>query len=345
MQKSRVKLVAVLMIVGLVVILSGCASKTSSSSTGTSPVTSSGTSSAQPFKVAMLVTGPANDGGWDSAAMAGLAKIKANLGAQTAYTENVAQSDQAQIMRNYASEGYNLIIGDGFEYSDALKQVASEYPNVKFAGIGSEGTAPNLAVMTLRYGEDGYLLGVLCGSLTKTNKIGIVTATPDPTGKAEFDNVKTEAQAIDPKATVTIAYTGSWSDVAKAKEAALAQIADGCDIIIADCDVSNKGVFQAVVEKNVQAVGWSEDQHDQAPNNILTSAVEDMSTLVYLAGEYYQNGTFTGQVYALGVKEGAQGLGSFDQAVPPALQATLKQDEQSIANGSITPVLYNPTTD
>ncbi|QGP92276.1 Purine-binding protein [Neomoorella glycerini] len=287
------------------------------------------------FKVAMLLPGSASDGGWSTSAYEGLMKIQKDLGAEVAFTENVKKNDQVQIMREYARKGFDVVIGHGFEFSDALKQVAQEYPNVKFAGVGTNVTGPNLASLQFKYGELGYLVGIVAAKATKSNKIGIVTATKDPTGQIEFDNLEEEAKKLNPNVSVTIAYTGSWEDINKAKEAALAQIASGVDVIVTNCDAGNLGVVQAAKEKNIMVIGWTGDYYDQAPDNVLTSAVQKVSLLIFTAVKEFKEGQFKGQVYQLGLKDKVQYIGKYGNKVPKEVQDEVAKAAQDVIDGKI----------
>ncbi|MGI9953060.1 BMP family protein [Moorellaceae bacterium AZ2] len=287
------------------------------------------------FKVALLLPGSINDGGWSQSAYEGLMEVKQNLGAEVAYTENVKKNDQVQIMREYARKGYDVILGHGFEFSDALKQVASEYPDVMFAGIGTNVTGPNLASLQFKYGELGYLVGIVAARSTKTNKIGIVTATKDPTGQMEYDNLEEAARKVNPNISVTYGYTGSWEDINKAKEAALAQIANGVDVIVANCDAGNLGVIQAAKEKNVMVIGWTGDYRDQAPDHVLTSAVQKVSLLIATGVKEFKEGRFEGKVYQFGLKDQVQYIGKYGNKVPKEVQDEVAKAAEDILAGKI----------
>jgi basic membrane protein A len=151
-----------------------------------------------------------------------------------------------------------------------------------------------------------------------------------PTGKAEFDNIIEVTKKINPKAEVVTAYTNSWEDVPKAKEAALAQIASGVDVIVANGDACNLGVIQAAKEKGIQVVGWTGDQHDLAPDNVLTSAVQRVDKMMLIAAQELKNGTFEGKIYNLGLKDGVQYMGTYNDKVPEELRQQVEKEAQGI---------------
>lgn len=337
---KTIKTVLILvLIVSLAIGLTACGGSKAGNSKGSSPGQSQQSGDvnqvAKKFKVAMLLPGSASDGGWSTSAYEGLMEIQKKLDAEVAFTENVKKNDQVQIMREYARKGFDVVIGHGFEFSDALKQVAQEYPNVKFAGVGTNVTGSNLASLQFKYGEMGYLVGIVAARATKSNKIGIVTATKDPTGQIEFDNLEAVAKKLNPNVTVTIAYTGSWEDINKAKEAALAQIASGVDVIVANCDAGNLGAIQAAKEKNVMVIGWTGDYRDQAPDNVLTSAVQKVSSLIFTGVKEFKEGRFKGQVDQFGLKEEVQYIGKYGNKVPKEVQDEVAQASKDIIDGKI----------
>ncbi|MGI9861464.1 BMP family protein [Moorella naiadis] len=342
MEKWFKRFITVALIAILALGMVACGGSKSGTSSENKGAPSGGAAPAEKkFKVAMLLSGSINDGGWNTNAYNGLQEIQQKLGVETAFTENVKKNDQVQIMREYARKGFDVIIGHGFEFSDALKQVSEEYPKVMFAGVGTNVTAPGVASLQFTPGELGYLAGIVAAHSTKVNKIGIVTATKDPTGQVEFDNIKERVAKINPQASVVIAYTGSWDDVNKAKEAALAQIASGVDVIVADNDAGNLGVIQAAQEqkdKKVKVIGWTGDYYDQAPDVILTSAVQKISTLIFTGVKDFKEGKFKGQIYRFGLKEKAQYMGKYSDAVPQSVKDEVTKATEDLISGKIKPI-------
>jgi len=289
-----------------------------------------------PLKAALLTSGPVNDGGWNTQAYEGLLLLKDELGFEIAYTESVQQADQANIMRDYAKKGFDLIIGHGFEFGDALLTVSAEYPDIKFFQVGGEVSGPNLASARFRTGELGYLAGKLAALVTKTNKIGFVGAMEVPTILGEVKAIKEVVPQINPNATVTTAFTGSWEDINKGKEAALAQIATGVDVIIGIGDACDAGAIQACDEsEGVYFIGWSGDLNKLSPNKVLTSGVQSVQIMIKQVGEKILNGTFEGNSQILGIPEGVQFLGTWSPETPEDAKAAVLADEEKLKSGEM----------
>ncbi len=294
------------------------------------------TTAAKPaLKAALLLSGPINDGGWNTDAYNGLMKLK-EKGYETAYTENVTQADQESILRDYAKKGFNLIIGHGFEYGDALTAVAKDFSDVRFLQIGGASTnGTNLASGEFRLGQLSYILAGVAARTTKSNKIGFVGAQEIPTIQAEVDTIKEQAPKVNPAVSVTVAYTGSWVDINKGKEAALAQINTGVDVIIGIGDACDAGAIQACQEKGIKFIGWSGDLNTLAPDIVLTSGVQSVSTIIDGVGQNILEGKFVAEHKVYGVEEGIEFLGTFSPTVDAAVKEQALKDQEDIKSGTL----------
>jgi basic membrane lipoprotein Med (substrate-binding protein (PBP1-ABC) superfamily) len=142
------------------------------------------------------MSGSITDGGWNTNAYEGLMESADELGIETAYSENVQTNDQLTLMRQYASKGYDFIIGNGYQYEDAATTCASEFPDVKFWVYGGTVTADNLASSQYWMGQCGYPCGVLMGLHTESNKIGFVVGSEDPTTMSELRNIGGRSEGL-----------------------------------------------------------------------------------------------------------------------------------------------------
>ncbi len=285
-------------------------------------------------KAAMLMSGPINDGGWNTSAYDGLVALK-EMGFEIAYTENVKQAEQKNIMRDYAKKGYDIIFGHGFEYGETILDVASEFPKTKFYNIGGTIQAENVGSGVFALGELSYLTGTLAAKFTKSNKIGFVGAQEIPTIQTEVEVITSTAKAINPSASVTVAYTGSWTDVNKGKEAALAQIANGVDVIICIGDACDVGAIKAAEEKGVHVIGWSGDFNSLSPKVVLTSGVQSVPDMVKLQGKGILAGNWTAEGKVFGITDGCQFLGAWSPDVSEDLKAEIMAEFDKIKSGSL----------
>ncbi len=331
MKKLLALILSLIMVLALVACGGGDADE--GADAGTDAGTDGG--SAEPVKVALLASSPMNDGGWNEDAYNALLEMQ-NRGAEIAYTENVAAADIQSLLRNYADNGFDLILGNGFEYSAPMAEVAPEYPDVYFfANSGDQTNGTNLAGNLFTWGELGYLTGYLAGKMTETNKIGFVGAMETLSIAAEVRAFTDAAKLVNPDAEVTVAYTGSWSDVTKGYEAAQAQINAGCDVLMGIGDACDAGAIQACGESNGKAVfiGFASDMSFHNPEVVVTSGVQGTTRVMLWVYEEMLAGRFPARVLDSGVKDGFQYLGTWCDWIDPELKQELLDEEQKVLAG------------
>jgi basic membrane protein A len=289
------------------------------------------------LKIAMLTSGPINDDGWNQTAYEGLKALEAG-GAEIANTENVAQADQLDLMRSYADQGFNVIIGHGFEYGDALMSAAEEYPEISFIQIGGiADNGKNILSYLFQSGEGGYAAGILAGLMIPDGKIGGVGAVEIPSIAADFNAFKIAAQTVNPNVKdVPVAYTGSWVDIPKAKEAAIAQIDSGIELILANGDNANVGAIEAAAENGkVFVIGWTRDQAHLSPELVLTSNEQRVDHILVNAISQVKDGSVKWGNYVVGFADGAQNFAPYNKAVPAEVAAEVDAVIKALSDGSI----------
>ena len=237
----------------------------------------SGEDAGDTFQVALLTAGPVTDAGWYAGAYEGLQMIRDSLSATVSHeqTRTPAQFDEA--FQAYGSEGYDLVFAHGFEYQDAALRAAERFPDMTIVVSGGGQVRDNVIPLIFRLEEGSYLAGMVAGGVS-AGIVGMVGGVDIPPARATFDAFRAGAQAIQPDVRVLESYTGDWDDVAAAKEAAVAQLSRGADVIIHNTDAGSFGIFQAVREATTSmrprwALGMNRDQNDVAPEVILGSAV------------------------------------------------------------------------
>lgn len=257
----------------------------------------------QHLRVALLTPGPVSDKSWNGSAYQGLLEIRDSLGAQISNIETKTPADFEENFRQYGAQGYNLVIGNGFEFQDAAARVAPAYPNTNYVITSGRVVAPNLAGVAFAFEEASYQAGMIAGAVTKSNKIGLIAGTELPPVKTSFEAFSRGAKAVNPNAQIIIGYIGNWDDVSAGKEQALTQIARGVDIIFQNADAAGLGIFQAVKEKHILAIGANANQNDVAPDVVLGSVVIDLPKAFMAIAREVASNQFKGRVIVLGVKE------------------------------------------
>jgi len=290
-------------------------------------------------KAALLTSGPINDGGWNTIAYNGLLLIEERYGFAISNSENVKQDDQEAILRDYARKGYDLIIGHGFEFGDAMLSVAPEFPETFFAQVGGNigGTLPNLTSGELRTGEMGYIMGRLAGELTETGKIGFIGAMEIPTIVDDVAFIEAAIAEYYPHVEVAIAYTGSWTDIAAGKEAAKSMIDNGTDVLIGIGDACDAGAIQACDEakENIWFIGWSGDMNALSPEKVASSTVQSIPTLIDIFAQQLINEE-EGKAGTYGIKEGVLLMGTWAPDVPEDTKEFVLSEFEKFKTGEYT---------
>ena len=299
------------------------------------------------MKVALLLSGPANDQGWNAVAFAGLKEAEAKYGLQTAYSEHVGIADGEAAFTDYASQGYDLVIGHGFQFGDPAVRVSDRFPNTKFMAIESNVHSKNAASYVMACEEAGYLMGMLAASMTKTGKIGMVGGFEQPSIVKVVEAYKLGAAAVNPGVQVFEAYVSSFTDVALGKEAAIAMADRGADVLSHVANQAGTGVIKAAEERGLLATGDSYDQNSIAPATVMCSTIYSVPMLVLNAVEKVKNGTYEGGVFYLGMQDGVVDIApynSFEQKIPTAVKDLITKTKNSILDGSLKiPMIETPT--
>jgi basic membrane protein A len=305
------------------------------------------TTKSDTMKVALLLSGPANDQGWNAVAFAGLKAAEEKYGLETAYSEHVGIADGEAAFTDYASQGYDLVIGHGFQYGEPAVRVSNRFPNTKFMAIESNVYSDNAASYVMACEEAGYLMGMLAASMSKTGKIGMVGGFEQPSIVKVVEAYKLGAREVDPSIEVFEAYVGSFTDVALGKEAAIAMADRGADVLSHVANQAGTGVIKAAEERDLLATGDSYDQNSIAPDTVMCSTIYSVPMLVLNAVEKVKNGTYEGGVFYLGMKEGVVDIApynSFETIIPEEVKTMIADAKQAILDGSLDiPMIETPT--
>jgi basic membrane lipoprotein Med (substrate-binding protein (PBP1-ABC) superfamily) len=288
------------------------------------------------MKVAAIFSTPIEEP-WVNQIHEALLKAEEELGVEYTFAESVASADYARVLREFARDGNKLITGDAFAAEDIARRVAKEFPDVAFVfGSGQGPAVPNFSVYDNWIHEPAYLSGILAGKLTKSNVIGTVAAMDIPEVARLTNAFCSGAKEANPAVKCKVTFIGSFFDPPKAKEAALAQIAAGVDVIYAE----RFGVIEAAKEKGIVAFSNMSDQHELAPETVVTGPVWDMWPTIQAAVKQVQAGVYTAAdfgSYSVMAAGGARlaPLYEWETKLPPDVLALLKEKEQAILDGSL----------
>lgn len=250
-------------------------------------------------------------------------------------SENVANADYERVLREYATAGNQLIVGEIFGVETAGRKVAKDFPKTSFL-FGSSGKpqAPNMSVFDNYIQEPAYLSGMIAGGMTKSHKIGLVGGFPIPEVNRLMNAFMEGAKEVSPKVEFTVSFINSWFDPPKAKEAAFAMIAKGADVMYAE----RFGVADAAKERKVLAIGNVINTQADYPDTVVASALWHMEPSIDRAIKLVKESKFAAEDYGVYSHMKHKGsalapLGSFEKKVPAELLAKVRAKEAAIYAG------------
>ena len=292
------------------------------------------------FKVALLTPGPISDQSWNAGAYQGLMRIRDSLGAQVSHIQTKTPAEFDENFRQYGSQGYALVFGHGYEYQDAARRVAPEFPKTIYVTTSGSTWGANLAGMTFGFADASYLAGMLAASMTKSNKVGVIGGQELPPVVESFKAFEQGAHAVNPAIKVVTSYIGNWDDVNAGKEQALAQLTQGVDVIFQNADAAGLGVFQAAREKkNAYIIGSNSNQNGVAPDVTLGSVVIDLPLAFLSVAKEVKSGTFKPRVIELGEASHVVTLvlnPALESKIPPATRTRIDSLQTKMLAGQYT---------
>lgn len=336
--KSRFAAVVKVLALGAIAVATAC-SKADKAGTA---------DSANAFKVALLTPGPVSDQSWNGGAYEGLLRIRDSLGAQISNIQTKTPAEFDENFRQYGAQGYALVIGHGFEYQDAARRVAPEFPKTIYLTTSGSTSGDNLAGITFGFSDASYLAGLLAASMTKTNKLGVIGGQELPPVVESFKAFERGAHQANPAIKVVYSYIGNWDDVNAGKEQALAQLAQGVDVIFQNADAAGIGVFQAVRErKNAYVIGSNSNQNGVAPDVTLGSVVIDLPLAFLKIAKEVKAGTFKPRVVEFGEADHVVTLvlnPALEARIPPTAKARIDSIQTKMLAGRFTIAAPRDTT-
>ena len=286
------------------------------------------------LKVAAIYTVPVEQQ-WVSRIDKALKAAVARGEIEYVFSENVSNADYERVMRQYAEQGHQLVVGESFAVEAAARKVAKDYPKTAFL-MGSSGKPqePNFSVFDNYIQEPAYLSGMVAGGMSKSGKIGMVGGFPIPEVNRLMNAFMAGAKEVNPKVEFSVSFINSWFDPPKAKEAAFAMIDKGADVMYAE----RFGVSDAAKEKGKLAIGNVIDTQPQYPETVVVSALWNMEPTIDAALKNVKAGKFKAEDYGSYSLMKAKGnemskYGTFDAKVPKDLQAKVAAKQKDILDG------------
>lgn len=297
------------------------------------------------FKVGLVLDkGGKDDKSFNTSAYEGATKAQKELGIELKYVEAMDSNAIENLHRSFAKKDFDLIIGVGFAQADAVKKIATQFPDKKFAIVDGDVQAPNVKSLLFEEHEGSYLVGAIAAAKSKT-KVGFIGGMDIPLIRRFEMGYEAGIKKQNPKAQLVSNYIGisgeAWNNPAKAKELALAQFNNGVDVIFVAAGASGSGVFDAAEEKKKLAVGVDSNQNWMKPGFILTSMLKRVDIAVYDTIKDTKEGKFTGGPSRFGLK--SKGVDySLDQYNEKVLDAETRKKAEELKKQIISGQIVVP---
>jgi basic membrane protein A len=296
-------------------------------------------------KAAFIYVGPIGDLGWTWEHDRGRKMLEAELGSkvETTYIESVPEGpDAARVIRQYAQQGYKVVFATSFGYMDPMVEVAQDFPGVYFEHCSGYKTAPNMSTYFGRMYQPRYLSGIVAGKMTKTNVIGYVAAFPIPEVIRGINAFTLGARSINSDVQVRVVWTSTWFDPVKEREAAVALLDAGADIIAQHQDTTEPQ--KAAEERGLLSIGYDSDMRGFVGDSVLVSPVWNWGSYYVDTVKAILDGSWKTHQYWGGLKEGIVQLSSFSPKVPQEVRDMVAAKQQAILKGTWD-VFYGPIID
>lgn len=294
------------------------------------------------FRVGLITPGSVADAAWNAGAYAGLNLVRDSLGISVSHVEARTPAEQEEALRTYAAQGYDLVFGHGFEFQGAAERVSAEHPKTVFIITSGERVAGNVAPLVFRIEEGTYLAGMVAGGMTKSGKIGFVGGIELPPIRRGYQGWVNGARSVNPRVETRVSYLNNFDDAGAGREAALAMIRLGVDMLHHNADAAGIGLFQAAKESpGVYVFGANANQSSLAPDRVLGSAVIDLPRAFLEVAKEVKGGRFTPKVESFGLKGGVIRYvpnPASEAKLPAELTARIVAAADSIIAGTLAPV-------
>lgn len=303
----------VLMLAAALAVVWGCNNTSSGASSGTTGTTGGGTANTDEFKVALLTPGPVSDAGWSAMAYEGLEAIQRETGAEVS-NQQATDAKIRDAMRSYAQDGYDLVIGHGFEYNEPGFEVSQDFPDTVFISSSGAKSSGNAGAIRFYLEQGFYICGYIAGTITKTGTVGMVGGPKVPSIESTFKAFEAGAKAANPDVKVLEVFTGKNDDTAAANQATLQLINQRADVLIHQTNAAAQGFFDACKERGVLAFGSNLNQNDNPSGVVIGSAYIIAEPIFVKLAQEVKDGTYTG-----GVQLATMADGAIDFSMNPAM--------------------------
>jgi len=290
------------------------------------------------LKVALIAPSSHTDLAFTQSMHHALLNLQKKYGFELSVSENqFVVANAANIIRQYADQGYDLVIAHGSQYGGTIEQLAPLFPKTSFAWgtAGATFGQPNVYAYEANSQEGGYVNGYIASLMSKTKVLGVIGPIAVGDAKLYVDGFVAGAKAQSKKTVVNVAYTGSFSDPSLMSKQASVFVAQKADVLTGSSQ-SVVGALSVVRENNLKWFGTQWTQASLAPGNVVATQMYDWMPALNQIITRVQSGKLGGVSYRISLKNGGERI-QFNKAAktPKAIQETAKKVVEKIVSGKI----------
>ena len=297
----------------------------------------SGVAQAEKLDIGILLPSPIADVGWSKALVDGMEAVKAKYGddVNLNIVENIQEGPDAdRIMNKMIGDGNEFLLLGSFGYMNGGLKLAKRNPKRSFVHASGYKTAKNFSPFTAKYYEGSYLMGMAAAELTKTKKLGVVSAFAIPELISTINGFTLGARSIDPEITVDVIWINSWFDPAKAQDSAKALLANGADILFSNAQ-DTPSVVTVGEESGAYVFNLNGSMKEYAPTKYLGVVKTDWAPFFVASVDAHIAGNFEGQNQWLGVNDAVVVTEDWSADISAEMMAKIEAKEAEIAAGDI----------
>lgn len=292
------------------------------------------------MKIAMVTdVGGVNDQSFNQSAWEGLKRAEADFGMEVNYQESTQDADYVPNIQTLIDQENDLIWGIGFKMADAMAEAAENYPEQKFAIVdfAYDETPENVIGVVFKENEASYLVGLIAGKMTETNKVGFIGGMDVPVINRFKFGFRAGVKAVNPEIEVLEQYANAFDKPAVGKAIANQMYQGGVDVIFHAAGDTGNGMIESAKELNKFAIGVDRDQNSQAPDNVLTSSVKRVDNAIYDVAKKLSEGTFEGgSTMVYGLAEGGVDIAATtSKNVPEEILTFVEEQKEKIISGEV----------
>lgn len=302
-----------------------------------------------PLKVGLVTDiGKVDDGTFNQYAHEGAQLAAEEFGLDYSYIETVSSDDYVRNIELFANEGFDVIITVGFLMGDTTAEMAARYPDINFAIVDFAYDPPIPNVMGLVFREDqaGFMAGALAGLMTETNVVGIVAGMEIPPVKKFRNGYEQGVAYVCPECRVIGVYIDSFTDPARGRTAAEAQMGEGADVIFGAGGPTGSGGILGAAQEGAWVIGVDQDEYwttfrggtEAGSDRLISSAMKRVDVSVYNAIRDAVLGQFEGGTALFEAANDGVGLAPFNEAegaIPDDVRARLDEIFRMLADGTL----------